>query len=165
MVVPKYHSDTWLEHDDITIKGKRVKLYGWDTVNSAWVRVAVNDDGYVLISDGEIMKYQNQYVVEGVAQLNELVVDGIYFGNDSKIIKIGIFARTVSDTTDFKVDILKDGVALSKEATLSAGSQYEETDIVDETYITTERFGMKITQVGDNDTPVALIITVHWEKV
>ena len=161
---PKYHSDTWLENDDVTVDGKRVKNYGYEAATLTWRPVAVNSDGE-LITGVNLVQQSEEYYFEGDAILSEVIKDGKFFKNDVKVTKIGIFARTAPTGADLKLDLLSGGVALSKVATLTAGQQYEETDISDNTYLTTDRFGLTFTQIGSTLPGTGISITVFYEKV
>ncbi len=44
-IKPKYHSDTWLENDDVTTEAKKVKLWGYNADATGYVKVAVNAAG------------------------------------------------------------------------------------------------------------------------
>ena len=164
MVNPNYHSETWSEHDDTTVLAKRVKNYLYDYTNMVWRAQACNEDGEAITGES-LVQQQMTFTYEGDAVLNELIVEGIYFKADVKVTKVTIFARIAPTGDDLKVDLIAGGVAQSKEATLSAGSQYEETDVSDETYLTSDRFGLKITQIGSTLPGTGISITIHYEKV
>jgi len=160
---PKYHSDTWLENDDVTVDGKRVKLYGYEAGVITWRPVAVNSDGE-LITGVNLVQQQMAFYSTGDAIVNNLVVDGIYFKNDVTITKIGIFADIAPTGANLIIDQIIAGVAQSKAATLTAGSQYEETDITDLAVLTTDRFGLKITQIGSILPGTNIKVILHYEK-
>ena len=162
-IKPKYHSDTWLENDDVTINAKRVKLYGYETAATTWRPVAVNSDGE-LITGVNLVEQQMSFYSVGDAIVNNLIVDGIYFKNDVKITKIGIFVDIAPTGANLIIDQTIAGAVQSKAATLTAGSQYAETDITDLAVLTTDRYGLKITQIGSTLPGSNIKIIIHYTK-
>jgi hypothetical protein len=77
--------------------------------------------------------------------------------------KISLFAHTAPTGADLQVDILIDGVAQTKLATLTAGATHEITDIADLNVAAGERVGFKYTQVGSTEPGNGVIVTPHFK--
>jgi hypothetical protein len=160
-----WNETPYLEHGkEGTVEAKKVFLYGYDYTNLVARRISVNADGEVIVTDNNA-NIPLSFTYEGVAQIDTYIVDGVYFGSDRKITQVGIFAQVAPQTTDFTVDLTLNGAALSKTATLTAGNQYQQTNIADASFLTTDRFGIKITGVGSNSTPVAITIILYHTKL
>ena len=153
------------EHDDTTsVRAKKVVLYGWDPDALVYRKVAVNSDGQ-LVTGASVIYQSMSFYVNGDAVVDNLVIDGIYFQADIKITKIAIFADVSPTGANLIIDQTVGGAVQSKAATLTAGSQYEETDTADLSVLTTDRYGLKITQVGSTLPGAGLKITIFFQKV
>lgn len=106
------------------------------------------------------------FFYEGVAQLNDIVVDGIKIQNTVKITYIEINAREAPVGATLQITLTKNALPSSAIASLASGSYYQATNITDLTFDSTDAIGLKITQIGSGGTEgVGLTITVHYEKL
>ena len=152
------------EHEKIgTTEGKKVVLYGYDYTNLVLRKVAVNSNGELILEAA--VQQQMTFYHNGDAVVDNLVIDGLYFKYDVKITYIGIFAGKAPTGADLIIDQTIDGAVQSKAATLSDGSQFEETNTTDLTVVTTDRYGLKITQVGSTTPGTDLQVVIHYEKI
>jgi hypothetical protein len=111
------------------------------------------------------MKQQMNISSSGDAVVNNLIIDGIYFATNVKITKITLFADISPTGANLIIDQTIGGAVQSKAATLTDGSQYEETDTADLSVLTTDRYGLKITQVGSTKPGTNIKVVIHYEKV
>lgn len=77
--------------------------------------------------------------------------------------KVSIFAHTAPTGADLIIDVLIDGSAQTKLATLTAGATHEITDIADLSVAAGERVGFKYTQVGSTEPGNGIIVTPHFK--
>lgn len=159
-----YMSDSRRTLDNTTLWGQIVKNYGWDATNLIWRPIAVNEDGET-ITGASLIQQSMSFFVQGDAVVNNFVIDGIYFKNDVKITKVALFNDKSPTGADMIVDQTVGGVALGKAATLSDGSQYEETDTADLSVLTTDRYGLKFIQVGSTIPGSGIKVVVFYEKL
>ena len=153
----------WQEWEPLA-EGRRVVLVGYDYDNATYRVVAVNSDGELVTGESLVQQSQTFYI-NGDAVVNNLVIEGIYFLNDVKITKIGIFAGKSPTGANLQIDQLVGGVAQNKKATLTDGSQYELTNTADLTVTTTDRYGLKITQIGSTAPGSDLQVVIYYEKI
>ena len=127
--------------------------------------VRCNDKGELIVQITTSGNVFFPFYYEGSAVINEYIFDGLLFPQQSKVTKIWLSTRETPDTVDFKVTLFKGSTTTGKVAQITAGSLSEITDIVDETFQTTETCGLKITQVGNDDTPTAIHGALYFEEV
>lgn len=111
------------------------------------------------------MKQQMNISSSGDAVVNNLIIDGIYFATNVKVTKITLFADISPTGADLIIDQTIGGAVQSKAATLTDGSQYEETNTADLLILTTDRYGLKITQIGSTQPGTNIKVVIHYEKV
>ena len=99
-----------------------------------------------------------------LAEVNQVFYDGLVFQEDVTVKKISLHAVEAPTGADLKVDLLKDGSAQAKIATLTAASNFELTDIADIVYAAGERLGLKFTQVGSAEPGNGVSATVYYQK-
>lgn len=160
----RYESDKLKTYTNTTLWGQIVKLYGYDTDDTTWRPVLVNDDGE-LVTGVNLVQQLLEFFIPNDAVVNNLLIDGLYFKNDVKITKITIFAGNSPTGANLIIDQTIGGVAQSKAATLTAASQYEETDVADLSVLTTDRYGLKITQIGSTNPGSNIKVVIHFQKV
>jgi len=99
---------------------------------------------------------------EGLCQDEDTIIDGFYFNNTVAIDKVTLIARVAPTGSDLTVDILKAGAEQSAIATLTASATYEVTAITTQSFLITDRFGLKIKQVGSTEPGSSLTAVVHY---
>ena len=99
-----------------------------------------------------------------LAELNQVFYDGLAFQEDVTVKKISLYAITAPAGSDLKVDLLKDGVAQTRIATLTLATNFELTDIVNLDYLSGERLGLKFTQVGSGEEGNGVSATIYYQK-
>jgi len=159
-----YESDKLKAYDNTTVWGQIVKNYGYDLTNTTWRPIRVNSDGE-LITGADLVQQQMTIYSPGDAVVNNLIIDGIYFKNDVKITKLTIFVDQSPTGADLIIDQIVGGAVQSKAATLTDGSQYEETDVADLVVLTSDRYGLKITQIGSTKPGSNIKVIIHYQKV
>lgn len=107
-------------------------------------------------------EYSFKVLHPGLAEAGLVFFDGHFFQQAATIKKIGLFCQEAPIGADLTVDILKDGVADSKIATLTDASNFELTDIVDTNFSIAQRFGLKIINVGSTDAGNILYATIYY---
>ena len=99
-----------------------------------------------------------------LAELNQVFYDGLVFQEDVTVKKISLYAVTAPTGANLKVDLLKDGVAQARIATLTLATNFELTDIADLDFLSGERLGLKFTQVGSGEEGNGVSATVYYQK-
>jgi hypothetical protein len=89
------------------------------------------------------------------------LLDGFFFDAGVKITKVTLIAKE-APAGAFTVDLLKDGVELTKLATLAAGAKYQTTDITDENFSTTQRLGIRAKSIPATP-PNLLKVVIHYQ--
>lgn len=80
---PKYHSDTWREHDTVDVLAKRVKGYIWDADGMQWVKQAGNSDGEIQIDpesflpSSSVISHSTINTIAGNAQTTVLTYNNV----------------------------------------------------------------------------------------
>lgn len=105
------------------------------------------------------------WAYEGMAQLNDYIVDGIKMQNVVKLTLVELNAQGAPTGADLKVTLTKNDINTPAVATLSAGSRAESSNIADQVFDTTDAIGFKITQIGSGFAGEGLVVTLHFEKV
>ena len=131
---------------------------GTGSVNS-WAVLYNPDSG---TSAGATRRKYLTFYYEGVCQDEETIVDGFYFGNKVAIDAMTLFARVAPTSADLTVDLLDDGAEQTRLATLTDASTYEKTIITTKYYEITDRFGLKIKQIGSLEAGQGLTVVVHY---
>ena len=99
-----------------------------------------------------------------LAELNQVFYDGLVFQEDVTVKKISLYAVTAPTGANLKVDLLKDGVAQARIATLTLATNFELTDIADLDFLSGERLGLKFTQVGSGEEGNGVSATIYYQK-
>ena len=99
-----------------------------------------------------------------LAELNQVFYDGLVFQEDVTVKKISLYAVTAPTGANLKVDLLKDGVAQARIATLTLATNFELTDIADTDFLSGERLGLKFTQVGSGEEGNGVSATIYYQK-
>jgi hypothetical protein len=105
------------------------------------------------------------WAYEGMAQLNDFIVDGIKMQNVVKLTFIELGAQGAPAGADLEITLTKNTVPTTAVATLTDGSRSESTNIADQVFDTTDAIGFKITQIGSTFAGEGITITLHFEKV
>ena len=101
--------------------------------------------------------------LEGFPILNDVFFDGHYFSEAIVIDKITLSARTAPATTNLQIEILKNGTATGKVATLNAGSLYQSTTLSPTLSLnTSDRLGLKVVAVDSGETAEGLEIILAY---
>ncbi|MDO8137245.1 MAG: hypothetical protein Q6354_06350 [Candidatus Brocadiales bacterium] len=101
--------------------------------------------------------------LEGFPILNDIFFDGHYFAEAVIIDKITLSARTAPTTTNLQVELLKNGTATGKIATLNAGSLYQSTTLSPTLSLTTaDRLGLKVVAVDSGETAEGIEIIIYY---
>ena len=98
----------------------------------------------------------------GVAINGEIIFDGFLFDEDVDITQVTLYAREAPVGADFTIDFLKDQVAQAKTASLADGSKTGSAAIAGLSYLKTEEFGIKVTNVGSTTEGAEINILVHF---
>jgi hypothetical protein len=106
-------------------------------------------------------KYATFYY-EGVCQDEDIILDGFYFNNKVAIDNVTLHARVAPTGANLTVDLLDEGAEQSRVATLTDASIYEKTVVTTRYYESTERFGLKIKQIGSTEAGQGLTVTIHY---
>ena len=99
-----------------------------------------------------------------LAETGKVFYDGLVFQEDVTVKKIGIYAVKAPTGQDLKVDLLLDGAAQTKIATLTDAANFELTDIADLDYTSGQRLGLKYTQIGTTEEGNGVTVTVYYQK-
>ncbi len=100
-----------------------------------------------------------------LAESGKVFYDGLVFQEDVTVKKIGIYAVKAPTGQDLKVDLLKDGAAQTRIATLAASSNFVLTTLgTPLDYTAGERLGVKYTQIGTTEEGNGISVTVYYQK-
>lgn len=99
-----------------------------------------------------------------LAENGKVFYDGFVFQEDVTVKKIGIYAVKAPTGQDLKVDLLLDGAAQSRIATLTDAANFELTDIADLDYTSGQRLGLKYIQIGTTEEGNGITVTVYYQK-
>ena len=78
---------------------------------------------------------------------------------------IGIFSLVPPTGQDLVVDILKNSIEENNLAVLTDGNQFEKTSLASNVFFSSsDRLGLKFTQVGSVNSGDKLVITVYFQK-
>lgn len=103
------------------------------------------------------------FYYEGIAQDEEVFIDGIYPNNRIGISHIAINARVAPTGGSLTIDLTVDGAEQSKIATLAAGSKYQKTTLSSVLQVaTTEKIGLKIKSIGTIEPGQGLNVTIFY---
>ena len=105
------------------------------------------------------------YAYEGMAQLNDIIVDGVKMLNVVKLTWIDLYAQGAPTGADLQITLTKNAISTPAVATLAAGSKSQPTNIADQTFDTTDAIGFKITQIGSTFAGEGIKVILHYEKV
>ena len=98
----------------------------------------------------------------GVAVDEEIIFDGFLFDEDVDITKVTFYAREAPVGANFTIDFLKDQAAQAKAASLVDGNKKGNATIAGLSYLKTEEFGIKVTNVGSTTEGAEISIWVHY---
>ena len=100
-----------------------------------------------------------------LAENGKVFYDGLVFPEDVTVKKISIYAVKAPAGQDLKVDLLKDGAAQTKVATLTAAANFELTTFGTPLDFTAgQRLGVKYTQTGTTEEGNGVTVTVYYQK-
>ncbi len=102
------------------------------------------------------------FYYEGTAVDEQDIISGFYFDNNIIIDKVTINARVAPTGSSINIDLIKNGAEQSNIADLTATSSYKETSLTPLSYNSTDRFGLKIKQIGSTQAGQGLNISVHY---
>lgn len=103
-------------------------------------------------------------IYEGNAVDEDTFFNGFTPDNNIVVTEITISARTAPTGANLQIDVLKNSAEQSTVATLTAGSNYEETDITDVSITSSDTLGLKIKQVGSTVTGEDITVIVHYRE-
>lgn len=99
---------------------------------------------------------------EGVPTVGEIFFDGFSFSEDVTIDKITIHARSAPRGSGLQIDLMKNGSAQGRIATLDQDSLSQMTAITPISYSPTERFGLKVLAVDSQGEAEGLTVVVYY---
>ena len=101
--------------------------------------------------------------LEGFPILNDVFFDGHYFAEAITIDKITLSARTVPSGSNLQIEILKNGLATGKIATLNAGSLYQSTTVSPTlSLLPADRLGLKVVAADGGETAEGVQTTIPY---
>ncbi|HHT9139394.1 MAG TPA: hypothetical protein ACFYEA_02520 [Candidatus Tripitaka californicus] len=101
--------------------------------------------------------------LEGFPILNDVFFDGHYFAEAVIIDKITLSARSAPSGSNLQIEILKNGVATGKVATLNAGSLYQSTTLSPGlSFAASDRLGLKVVAVDSGETAEGLGVLLGY---
>ena len=98
----------------------------------------------------------------GVAVEDEIIFDGFQFDEDVDITRIFMVARQGPVGSNLIIDFLKDQMIQSKPGIISDGQKAGTQVMAGLSFLKTEQFGMKVTQVGATTEGAEISIVVHY---
>ena len=103
--------------------------------------------------------------VPGNAVDEAIIFEGFAPQEDITVKAIGIFAKTAPTGAALQIDLLRDGSEVADLATLAPAATYEKTTLATpQNFLSTERLGLKIKQVGSTVAGADLIVTIYFQK-
>ncbi len=108
--------------------------------------------------------FQKDAYVSGILSDEEVAYDGWFPQEDITITKVGIFCRVAPTGADVQVDLLVNGSEQTRVASLTAGSQYELTDITDLDVTSGQWVGIKVKQIGSTLEGEDMTVTLYFKK-
>lgn len=144
--------------------------------------VTVQDDGtggagtIKDVQDSDIQDYraflkapvtEHRYLtahLEGFPILNDVFFDGHYFAEAIIIDKITLSARGAPTGSNLQIEIMKNGTATGKVATLNTGSLYQSTTLSPTLSLAaSERLGLKVVAVDSGETAEGVETVINYQ--
>lgn len=104
--------------------------------------------------------------VSNPAVAGTILYDGFFPQENITVNAIGLYAGTAPTGQALKVDVLKNGAVQNNPGNLTDGSQFEKTALASSIqFLTSDRLGLKFTQVGLVVAGDNIVVTVYFQKV
>jgi len=103
-------------------------------------------------------------IYEGTAQDEDAFFDGFTPDQSIVVTEITLSARNAPTGADLQIDLLKNSAEQSTITSLTAGSNYETTNITDTTFTTSDTLGLKIKQIGSTVAGESFNIILHYTE-
>ena len=102
---------------------------------------------------------------QDAAQNGIVFFDGFIPEENIFVRAIGIFSQIPPTGQNLKIDILKNSTEQNNEAVLTDGNQFEKTPLATGIlFSSSDRLGLKFTQVGSVNTGDKLVVTIYFQK-
>ncbi len=113
----------------------------------------------------QVPKIEHRYMTiyhEGVPADGEIFFDGFAFGEDVTIDKITVYARNAPRGNDLQIDLMKNGSAQGRVATLTQDNLSETTSIQTINYGPADVLGLKVLVADSQAEAEGLSIILHY---
>lgn len=98
-------------------------------------------------------------------EVDLIFYDGFQPSEEITLIALSIYAITGPTGSALTIDVLKDSVAETNEATLADGSNHQRTTLVPSINFTpAQRMGFKVTGVGSTEPGNDVYLTIYYRK-
>jgi hypothetical protein len=108
--------------------------------------------------------FQKDAYVSGILSDEEIVYDGWFPQEDITITKVGIFCRVAPTGANVQIDLLVNGAEQTKIASLTDGSTYELTSVIDLDVTSGQRVGIRVKQIGSTLEGEDMTVTLYFKK-